>query len=250
MNTTPTLRPGAVALVTGASDGIGRSISLRLLDEGVKVIAVARHRECLETCFREYGESVLTLPLDVTDGPPVAGLIGGLPKAWRDIDILVANAGSDVGGRQRFDEGDVEDWAGTVEVNVNGVVRVCHAAMPGMLARGRGHIVMTGSTDGLGTRPGASIYAATKHAVHALADGLRKDFKNDPIRITEILPGLVRTGFAEARYRGDEERADAYYDSFPAYLEPDDIARSVMFALAQPAGVNIAQIVIVPSRNK
>ncbi len=250
METEPILKPGAVALVTGASVGIGKAICMRLLEQDAKLIAVARNRDRLEACFSDYSDSVHALPLDVTDGPAVAGLIDNLPEAWREIDILVANAGSDVGGRRPFCEGDVEDWASTVETNVNGVVRICHAVLPGMLARGRGHAVIVGSIDALGTRPGGNVYAATKHAVHALADGLRKDYANDPIRITEILPGLVRTGFAEARFRGDEERADAYYESFAAYLEADDIARSTMFALNQPAQVNIAQMVIVPTGDK
>lgn len=250
MVTAPLLKPGAVALVTGASVGIGRAIAMRLLEQDARLIAVARNGERLEACFSDHGDSVHVLPLDVTDGPAVASLIGNLPEDWREIDILVANAGSDVGGRRAFCDGDVEDWASTVETNVNGVVRVCHAVLPGMLARGRGHVVIVGSVDALGTRPGGNVYAATKHAVHALADGLRQDYPNDPVRITEILPGLVRTGFAEARFRGDVERADAYYESFPAYLDPDDIARSTIFALNQPHEVNIAQMVIVPTGDK
>lgn len=250
METAPILKPGAVALVTGASVGIGKAIAMRLLEQDTRLIAVARNGERLESCFQDHGDSVHTLPLDVTDGPSVAGLVENLPQAWREIDILVANAGSDVGGRQPFCDGDVEDWASTVETNVNGVIRICHAIMPGMLARGRGHIVLLGSIDALGTRPGGNVYSATKHAVHALADSLRKDYKNEPVRITEVLPGLVRTGFAEARFRGDIERADAYYESFPAYLEADDIARSTLFALSQPAQVNIAQMVIVPTGDK
>ncbi len=250
METASLLKPGAVALVTGASVGIGKAIAMRLLEQDARLIAVARNRERLEAVFSDHGDSVHVLPLDVTDGPAVAGLIDNLPGSWRDIDVLIANAASDVGGRQPFCDGDGEDWASTVETNINGVVRVCHTILPGMLARGRGHVVIVGSVDALGTRPGASIYAATKHAVHALADGLRRDYVSDPVRITEILPGLVRTGFAEARFRGDAERADAYYESFPAYLDPDDIARSTMFALNQPDEVNVAQMVIVPTGYK
>lgn len=241
---------GAVALVTGASVGIGRAIAEQLLDRGIKVICAARNAERLKTVYGDRGDDVLILSLDVTDGPAVSGLHDLLPPAWRDIDILVANAGSDVGGRRRFDEGDVEDWASTVETNVTGVVRTCHAIIPGMLERQRGHVVILGSVDGYGTRPNASIYAATKHAVRAFSDGLRLDYKNDPIRITEIMPGLVRTGFAEARFRGDQDRAADYYASFPAYLDPGDIASAVLFALDQPAHVNIGQIIVTPTGNK
>ena len=144
METAPILKPGAVALVTGASVGIGKAIAMRLLEQDARLIAVARNGERLEACFHDHGDSVHVLPLDVTDGPSVAGLIENLPQPWREIDILVANAGSDVGGRRPFCDGDVEDWASTVETNVNGVIRICHAIMPGMLARGRGHIVILG----------------------------------------------------------------------------------------------------------
>lgn len=239
-----------IALVTGASAGIGQATAERLLDRGTKVICVARNLERLKACFGDRGDNVFILPLDVTDGAAVAGLLDQLPPAWRDIDILVANAGSDVGGRKRFDEGDVEDWASTVEINVTGVIRACHVVIHGMLQRGRGHIVILGSIAGLRTYPGGNIYAATKYAVRAFTDGLRRDYANDPLRITEILPGLVRTEFAEARFRGDQGRAEDYYASFPAYLAPGDIAESIMFALDQPAHVNIGQIVIAPTGDK
>ena len=245
-----TLQPGRIALVTGASRGIGLAIADRLLAEGLKVIFAARSEAALAALSAERGAKALPLALDVADDRAVAALPESLPEGWRDVDVLVANAGSDVGGRQRFDQGQADDWTSTMEINVNGVIRVCHAVIPGMLARGRGHVVTLGSIAGLATYGGGAIYAASKHAVRAFTEGLRKDYKTDPIRITEILPGLVRSGFAEARYRGDRDKAAAFYDSFPAALEPDDIAAATLFALGQPQHINISQIVVTPTGDK
>lgn len=249
MATPGLLNSGAVALVTGASNGIGAAVAEDLLAAGLKVICMGRNAQRLQEIFGGR-DAALPLALDVTD-PAFAGkLAQALPDGWRAIDILVASAGSDVGGRRRFDEGRMEDWAQTIETNVTGLIRVCHALLPNMLARRRGHIVTLGSVAGLSTYPGGSIYAPTKHAVHAFTDSLRKDYPNEPVRITEILPGMVRTGFAEARHEGDTEKADAFYDACPAYLSAQDISAAVMFALSQPDHVNIAQIVVTPTGDK
>jgi len=241
---------GAVALVTGASSGIGQATAIALLDRGLKVICAGRRGDLLGEVFSAYGDAALTLALDVTDGEAVAALPTTLPGGFSEIDILIAAAGSDIGGRRRFDEGEIADWAGTIEVNVNGLLRVCHAVLPGMLARGRGHVVTLGSIAGLRTYAGGSAYGPSKYAVRAFTDALRLDYKHDPIRITEILPGLVRTRFAEARHRGDSDRAATFYDSAAATLKPEDIAAAILFALEQPHGVNIAQIVVTPTGDK
>lgn len=250
MSTSTVMSPRSIALVTGASSGIGQAVADRLLDQGLRVICLGRDEARLRKVFDARGDAAMCLALDVTDQEFAAKLTAALPEDWHGIDILIASAGSDVGGRRRFDQGDMAEWAQTIEINVTGVMRVCHAILPGMLERGRGHIVTLGSVAGISTYPGAAIYAPSKHAVHAFTDSLRKDFSNDPIRITEVLPGLVRTGFAEARHKGDTETANAFYDSFPACLAADDIAATVMFALTQPDHVNIAQIVVTPSGDK
>ena len=250
MSDTQVLRPGAIALVTGASVGIGRALAEGLLEQGLKVICAARRREKLEEIFAGRGEQALVWPLDVTDGAAVAGLLDALPADWRDIEVLVANAGSDVGGRRAFAAGEMADWASTIETNVTGLIRVCHVVLPGMLARGRGHLVTLGSIAGLSTYADGAVYSASKYAVRAFTEALRQDYKNAPIRITEILPGMVRTGFAEARFRGDAETAAKFYESFPATLAAEDIAAAVHFALAQPPQVNIAQIVVTPTGDK
>lgn len=250
MSKSKLMSPGSVALVTGATSGIGLAVADALLEAGLRVIYAGRSEHKLQEVTTRDNSMAFALKLDVTEPDLAAQLRRKLPDAFREIDILVASAGSDVGGRKRFDQGDADDWASTIETNVTGLVRSCHAVIPGMLERGRGHIVTIGSIAGLYTYPGGSIYAPTKHAVHAFTDCLRKDYANEPIRITEILPGLVRTGFAEARHKGDADKAAEFYDSYPAYLAADDIAETVMFALSQPDHVNIAQLLVTPTGDK
>ncbi len=250
MTARPVVEQGAVCLVTGASRGIGRAIAEALLDRGLRVIAAARGRDGLETAFAGHGENVLTVPLDVTDSEAVAGFMESLPEEWRTIDVLIANAGSDVGGRQHFADGRIEDWVSTIDVNVSGLMRVCHAVLPGMSERRHGHVVTLGSVAGTKTYAGGAAYATSKHAVRAFSESLRHDYQTSPVRITEILPGLVRTDFAQARHRGDSDKAQAFYDAAPATLAADDIAAAVMYALEQPPHVNIAQIVVTPTGDK
>jgi len=244
------LTAGSVALVTGASSGIGEAVAKALLERGLKVVCSGRRGDRLADIFGAYGDAALPLALDVTDAGAVAALPESLPDGFAAIDILIAAAGSDVGGRRAFGEGAMADWAGTIDANVTGLMRICHAVIPGMLARGKGHVVTIGSIAGLRTYPSGAVYAASKHAVRAFTEALRHDYCNDPIRITEVLPGMVRTGFAEARYRGDSAAAAAFYDSFPACLAAEDVAECILFALAQPASVNVAQLVVTPTLDK
>jgi NADP-dependent 3-hydroxy acid dehydrogenase YdfG len=237
-------------LVTGASSGIGEATAKALLARGLKVVCTSRRGDRLADIFGDYGEAALPLSLDITDAKAIAGLSESLPADFAPIDILIAAAGSDVGGRRDFCAGSMNDWAGTIDANVTGLMGICHAVMPGMLARGRGHVVTIGSVAGLKTYPGGAVYAASKHAVRAFTEALRHDYCNDPVRITEILPGMVRTGFAAARHRGDSAAAAVFYDSFPACLTAENIAESILFALSQPDSVNIGQIVVTPTRDK
>ncbi|MEM7171674.1 MAG: SDR family oxidoreductase [Pseudomonadota bacterium] len=246
------VRPGALALVVGASSGIGASVARALSAEGVTVIAASRSKDRLENLvadlITDLGASAHALTLDVSDEASVSSVLERLPPALQAVDILINCAGHDVGGRQRFDVGAAADWASIIDVNVTGMIRVCHAVIPGMLARGRGHVVNIGSVAGLKTYPGGSIYAASKHAVRAFTEGLRADYADQEIRITEVLPGLTRTEFAERRWSGDRSAADQFYDNAPQVLLPEDVANSVVFALKQPPHVNLAQILIMPTR--
>lgn len=242
------LRPGAIALVTGASSGIGAAVAADLAARGVRVICAGRDRARLDAVVGRIGAAAHALELDVTDPRATAQLIESLPAELRAIDILINAAGHDVGGRRRFDLGDVEEWASIIETNVTGMIRVCHAVAQGMVARGRGHIVNIGSVAGLRVYRTGSIYNASKFAVRAFTEGLRMDYADSDIRITEILPGLTRTEFAAARFHGDRQRGRDYYARFPATITAQDVARTVIFALDQPGHVTIAQLVVVPTR--
>lgn len=241
---------GRIAFVSGASSGIGLGIAERLLENGMRLICAARRLEALQELYAKYGEKALPVRLDVTDRGAVKTLFSQLPEEWREIDVLVANAGSDVGGRCRFDQGSVDDWMGTVDTNLVGLIGLCHVTLPHMLSRKRGHIVSIGSVASTFTYAGGAAYSASKYGARAFMESLRQDYKKDPVRFTEILPGLVKTGFASARYRGDEEQAESFYENMPGYIAPSDIAEVVLFALKQPANVNIAQLVVTPTMDK
>lgn len=240
---------GSIALVTGASGGIGESVACMLVDNGYRVICASRRADTLASLARRLGDGACALELDVTDGSSVESLSSRLPRDWRDIDILVNNAGHDQGGRRRFDEGDADQWASIIETNVIGLMRVTHAVLPGMIARDHGHIVNLGSIAGLSPYATGSVYSGSKHAVHGFSESLRLDYAGTGIRVTEILPGLVRTDFALNRWR-DQARAESFYDDFGECLVPDDIARTVLFAIQQPANVVISQLVVVPSAQR
>ena len=250
MAETGILQPGAVALVTGASAGIGAATARALAARGARVVCASRNKARLDELVAELGAGAHAIELDVADPAATESLIERLPEALGAIDILVANAGHDTGGRRRLDEGSVSDWASIIETNVTGMIRTCHAVVPGMLARGRGHVVTLGSIAGLGTYKGGTIYNASKFAVHGFTEALRKDYGDSELRVTEILPGLTRTEFAATRHRGDSTKGTAFYDSFAETLEPDDITRAIVYALEQPPRVTIAQMVVVPTHER
>ena len=239
------LEEGAVALVTGASSGIGVAIAEQLAAKGCRVIATARRRERLAALAERLGPNCLPFELDVAD-PNVATLAERLPAAWRDVDILVNNAGHDVGGKVPFAQGAVADWVSVVETNVSGMMRVSHAVIPGMLARGGGQIVNIGSISGVTPVPTDAAYTASKFAVDGLSKTLRLEYLGK-IRVIQILPGLVRTEFDETRKRGDKAGAQRFYDGASGTLLPGDVAGCVAFALEQPPHVNIAELLVLPA---
>lgn len=237
--------PGAVALVTGAGGGIGARVAARIADIGCRVICAGRRLERVEAVAKSLNGRGLALALDVTDKDSVASLSTRLPADWKPVEILVNNAGHDSGGRRPFHQGTVDQWADIIETNVVGLVRVTRALIGGMRERNRGHIVNIGSI--AGTRPYATgtLYSASKHAVHGFSESLRLDYVDTGIRVTEIMPGMVKTDFAFNR-SGDAEKAAQFYKDFGTSLDPDDVARSVVFALQQPAHVVISELVVVP----
>ena len=237
---------GAVALVTGAGSGIGEASARRLAEAGLRVICAGRRLERVETVATAVGGHALEL--DVVDPESVETIEERLPARLREIDVLVNSAGHDVGGRRRFDAGSADQWAKIVETNVTGLIRVTRQVIPGMLVRDRGHVVNIGSIAGLVAYKTGSIYAASKHAVHGFSESLRQDFAGTGVRVSEILPGMVRTEFALNRWE-DTRRAAAFYDDFGTCLLPDDIARAVLYCLRQPPHVVISQLVVMPNQD-
>lgn len=235
------------ALVTGAAGGIGRAISTALLGQGYRVALVDRDEVALAALARDLRGDSCTLALDVTDAARVDRLPSLLPEAFQTVDVLVNNAGHDVGGRQRFDIGSADDWSAIIGTNLIGLMRVTHALLPQMVARNSGDVVNISSISALRLVPDQAPYSASKAGVHMLSDILRGELANTDIRVTEILPGLVRTGIIKSRYRGDEAQTKAYFEQFGMALDPSDIARSVVYALSQPPEVQVAQIVILPT---
>ena len=232
-------------LVSGASSGIGEAICRLLIEQNYRVVGAARNESRLQQLAGELGDKFYPLVLDVTDSAAVAGVQRSLPKEYQDVDVLVNNAGHDIGGRRRFDEGSAEQWADIIETNVQGTIRLTRALIAGMLARGSGHIVNMGSITGIKPYATMAAYVSSKYAVHGFSETLRLDYAGRGIRVTEIMPGLVRTGFAQQRL-GDAQQAQEFYDDAEQCLQPGDVARAVLYALQQPRHVEIAQLVVLP----
>ena len=240
--------PTRIALVSGASSGIGAAVAERLAQDGHRVVLCGRDAARLAQVAAALGGGAHVLPLDVTDAAAVAALPGSLPAAFGAVDIVVNAAGHDVGGRRPFQDGDADEWAAIIETNLTGTLRLTHALVRAMIARNApGDVVNIGSLAPLRLAPRMGAYAASKAGVHAFSDVLRADLAPFGIRVTEIMPGLTQTGFAAARLRGDMAGAARFYGKLPTALAPGDVAEAVMGALRQPRHVTVAQVVLVPS---
>ncbi len=234
-----------VALVTGAGSGIGAATARALAEAGWRVVCAGRRREPLEATVTRIGAGARAIELDVADLASVESLGSRLPAAWRAVEVLVNAAGHDVGGRRPLHECGMEQAASIIETNVVGLIWVTRHLLEGMRARGSGHIVNIGSIAGRRPYATGTLYSASKHAVHGFSECLRRECRGSGIRVTEILPGMVRTGFAAARL-GDEEAARRFYDGFGQCLSAEDVARTVIFALQQPPHVVVSELVVVP----
>jgi len=234
-----------VALVSGATGGIGTAICRRLTENNYRVVAAARNEASLQALSKELGDQLHPLVLDVTDAAAVSGFAQGLPSEFSEIEVLVNNAGHDTGGRKSFEQGSAEQWCDIIETNVQGTIRLTHALIDGMLERGSGHVVNMGSIAGLKPYATGTAYVSSKYAVHGFSDTLRLDYAGRGIRVTEIMPGLVRSGFAGQRL-GNAQQAQEFYDAHEQCLQPGDVADTVLYALRQPQHVEIAQLVVLP----
>ncbi len=238
-----------IVFITGATAGIGKACAELFAENGAKLILSARRENRLEALAKSLKERFQTdlhvLRLDVANPSMVEESIKELPEAWRAIDILINNAGM-ARGLDKVHEASVADWDEMIDTNIKGLLYVSRAVMPGMVARGSGHIVNLGSIAGHEVYPGGNVYCATKHAVAAITKGMQIDLVDSPVRVTTIDPGLVETEFSMVRFRGDEQRAKKIYQGIQA-LTGADIAEAVLFAVTRPPHVNIHEIIIMPT---
>ena len=235
-----------LALVTGATAGFGNAITRRLVRDGYRVVATGRRPERLGALEQELGSAIFTLTLDVTDRVAVAGLPGSLPEPWREIDLLVNNAGLALGQDPAFEAG-LADWDCMVATNVTGLMHVTHAVLPGMVARNCGLIINLGSTAGIFPYPGGHVYGASKAFVAQFTLNLKADLVGTNVRVTCLEPGLVGgTEFSMVRFGGDAQKAaNAYKGTTP--LSPEDIAETVSWLASLPPHVNVNRIQMMPT---
>ena len=231
-----------IAVVTGASSGIGAASALRLARAGFHVVAGARRTDRLQALAEEVGAT--TLALDVTDPASVQAFAAAVADRHGHADLLVNNAGTGVGLDPVADARE-EDWQATVDINVVGLLRVTRSFLPLLRAAPHAHIVNLGSIAGFEVYPGGAGYAASKHAVRAITQVLRLELNGEPIRVTEIAPGMVETEFSVVRFRGDQARADQVYAGVQP-LTADDIADCVVWAVTRPPHVDIDFMVVRP----
>jgi NADP-dependent 3-hydroxy acid dehydrogenase YdfG len=238
-----------LALVTGATSGIGKATAMLLAENGYSLILTGRRTETLDAVKKEaeikHKAEVLALNFDVRDKEAVEKAIEALPERWRKIDVLVNNAGLAV-GLNHIQDGVVDDWERMIDTNVKGLLYITRAVAPLMIERGSGHIINIGSIAGTEVYENGNVYCASKHAVEALTKGMRIDMLKHGIKVTGIRPGMVETEFSNVRFKGDDERAKMTYQGFtPLFAE--DIAETILFVLNRPSHVNINEMVVMPT---
>lgn len=236
-----------IALITGATSGIGRATAEAFADLDYQLILCGRRQDRLDELEQQLGAQtpVTTLNFDVRDWSDVNDAISSLPDEWKAIDILVNSAGNAY-GMSAIQDGDPGDWDLMIDGNVQGLLYVSKAVMPGMVERKQGHIVNLSSVAGKETYPNGAVYCASKAAVEALSAGMRLDMTQHGIKVTNIAPGAVETEFSMVRFKGDKERADKIYQGFTP-LTAEDIADTIVYAVTAPGHVTIADITILAS---
>ena len=237
------------ALVTGASSGIGTATARALARLGYDLVITGRRTDRLQKLNdeleREYGVKVHVLGFDIRDRFQTEGALSALPDRFREVDLLVNNAGL-ASGFQHLDEGDPHDWERMIDTNIKGLLYVTRVLSGWMIRRGKGgHIVNLGSIAGTQAYENGAVYCASKHAVHALSQGMRMDFLSHGIKVTEIRPGMVDTEFSTVRFHGDKKRAAEVYRGVEP-LTGDDIAGIVAWVVSLPPHVNINDIEVMP----
>ncbi len=236
-----------IALVTGATSGIGKEVAHSLAVKGYNLIIIGRREKLLYEQSQEllkYGGKVLELSLDVRNKEEVEHYFGNIPQEWRNIDVLVNNAGLAV-GLNPIHEGVVDDWERMIDTNVKGLLYVSRIVSKIMVENKKGHIINLCSIAGKEVYPNGNVYCASKHAVDAITKGMRIDLLPYGIKVSQICPGAVETEFSKVRFKGDEERASKVYQGYTP-LTAQDIANAILFMIECPPHVNINDMVIMP----
>lgn len=236
-----------IALITGATSGIGKATAEILAKNNYKLVLCGRRQDRLDQLQKTLSShtEVYTLQFDVRDKKAVSEQIESLPIAFSSIDILVNNAGN-AHGLDPIQNGNLDDWDAMIDGNIKGLLYVSKAIIPQMIARKSGHIINIGSTAAKEVYPNGNVYCATKHAVDALNQGMRMDLNPFGIRVGAIHPGMVSTEFSNVRFKGDDEKAQNIYKGF-APLQAEDIADIIHFVVSRPYHVNIADLIVMPT---
>jgi 3-hydroxy acid dehydrogenase / malonic semialdehyde reductase len=241
--------PFRTVLITGASAGIGEACTRAFAAAGARLVLVARRAERLDALAAElrdeHGTEIHTLRLDVREIGAVSHALGELPPEWMEVDVLVNNAGLSRGLAPLY-EGEARDWDEMIDTNIKGVLAVTRAILPGMVERGRGHVINLGSIAGHEVYAGGAVYCATKHALDAITQGMRRDVLGTGVRVSTVDPGLVETEFSIVRFRGDQERASKVYTGLQP-LTAADVADAVLWCATRPPHVNVDQIILKPT---
>ncbi len=233
-----------IIFITGATSGFGAAMVSKFINAGHFVIATGRRADRLQKLKNEFGNKILTLELDIQDKNKVSAIIDGLPEDWKEIDVLVNNAGLAL-GTSLAQNASLVDWETMVNTNINGLLYCTQKILPGMVKRNKGQIINLGSVAAEFPYTGGNVYGATKAFVHQFSMNLRSDLLGTAIRVTNIEPGMCQTEFSEVRFNGDKEKADAVYKGVHA-LSADDIAETALWIISRPAHVNINNISLMP----
>jgi 3-hydroxy acid dehydrogenase/malonic semialdehyde reductase len=237
---------GKTVLVTGASSGIGRSTAIAFARERSRLLICGRRLEPLQelqqTLTAAGAPSVHVFQVDVQKRADVEAAIANLPASWKDIDVLVNNAGLSRGLAKVYED-DPQNWEEMIDTNVKGLLYVTRSVVPGMVTRGHGHVINLGSTAAYITYANGAVYCASKAAEKSISEGLKIDLMGTAVRVTSVDAGMVETNFSKVRFRGDEERAARVYQNITP-LQPEDVADAIVWAASRPAHVNIHTVVM------
>ena len=234
-----------IACITGASSGIGLATAHALANEGFRLILCGRRKDQLLQLQADLPVESYVLTFDVSVLTEVEAAFTSLPEAWKSIDVLLNNAGN-AHGLGPIQSGDVADWDAMMHMNVDGLLYVSRAVIPQMIERQTGHILNISSIAGKQVYPNGNVYCASKAAVEALSLGMRQDLNVHGIKVSNIAPGAVNTGFSQVRFKGDQAKADAVYAGFEP-LVATDVADLIRYMVMAPAHVNIADVTILPT---